>query len=63
MINSGGTPQTILCEFREGPLPITLQNFKVIKSNKITAELLWQTSTEINNRGFEIQRSFDGIIL
>jgi hypothetical protein len=59
LINYGGT-KTVLCEIIEGPLPITLQNFKVHKANKTTAELLWQTATEINNRGFEIQRSFDG---
>jgi hypothetical protein len=60
MINSGGTPQSILCEFRDVPLPITLQNFRVLKANKTTAELLWQTAIELNNRGFDIQRSFDG---
>jgi hypothetical protein len=59
MINFGGT-KTTLCEFIQGPLPVSLLNFKALKANKTTAELQWQTATEINNRGFEIQRSFDG---
>jgi len=59
LLNFGGTPQEILCEFRQGPLPVTLQNFRVRKSSKLTAELQWETAIELNSRGFEIQRSFD----
>jgi hypothetical protein len=44
-----------------GPLPVTLLNLQVYKLNTTTAKLSWQTATELNNRGFQIQRSFDGI--
>ena len=43
-----------------GALPVTLLNFEIRKLNAKTAELSWQTATEINNKGFEVQRSFDG---
>jgi len=46
--------------FSGGPLPVTLLNFRASKTNETTAELYWHTVNEINNRGFEIQRSFDG---
>jgi hypothetical protein len=40
-------------------LPVTLLNFDgVIKDN--SALLTWQTSSEQNNKGFEVQRSNDG---
>ncbi|MBK8496101.1 MAG: hypothetical protein IPL50_14615 [Chitinophagaceae bacterium] len=42
------------------PLPVTLLDLKAQKINATTAALNWQTKTEINNRGFEVQRSFDG---
>lgn len=41
-------------------LPVTLLNFVIRKLNVTTAQLSWQTVTEINNKGFEVQRSFDG---
>lgn len=43
-----------------GDLPVTLINFKASKVNS-NIQLQWQTATEINNKGFYIQRSFDGI--
>ena len=43
-----------------GPLTVTLLDFHVFKQNK-NAILQWKTATEMNNRGFEIQRSIDGI--
>jgi hypothetical protein len=41
-------------------LPVTLTNFdgKLIDDK---VELNWSTATEINNRGFDIQRSFDSV--
>ncbi len=42
-----------------GPLPVTLLNFDVVKRVG-SMELSWQTSTELNNRGFEIQRRMNG---
>ena len=41
-------------------LPITLTDFQAKIENKTTL-LTWQTATESNNAGFEIQRSADGI--
>ncbi len=41
-------------------LPVTLLSFQAQKINATTAKLTWQTATELNNKGFEIQRSFDG---
>ncbi|MGB3007909.1 MAG: LamG-like jellyroll fold domain-containing protein, partial [Chitinophagaceae bacterium] len=41
-------------------LPVTLLSFQAQKINATTAKLIWQTATELKNKGFEIQRSFDG---
>ena len=41
-------------------LPVTLLSFQVQKLNANTAKITWQTATEANNKGFELQRSFDG---
>ena len=43
-------------------LPVTLTNFKANKVNNHTAKLIWNTSSEINNSGFEVQRSTNGVI-
>jgi len=40
-------------------LPVTLVNFRGEQSGSIN-RLLWTTSTETNNRGFELERSSDG---
>ena len=40
------------------PLPVTLLNFTVTKQGD-NAQLNWSTSSEENNKGFEIQRSTD----
>jgi hypothetical protein len=41
-------------------LPVTSLNLQARKTNTTTVQLNWQTATEINNKGFEVQRSFDG---
>lgn len=41
-----------------GALPVTLINFTAKKSGK-TNLLRWSTTSEVNNSGFEIERSFD----
>lgn len=43
-----------------GTLAVKITNFTARKNDKEII-LNWQTSTEINNKGFEIQRSADGI--
>ncbi len=43
-----------------GTLPVTLTNFKGEKASSIN-KLSWTTLTEVNNAGFELERSTDGI--
>jgi predicted outer membrane repeat protein len=43
------------------PLPISLLSFTASRLEKDKVSLNWQTLTEVQNRGFEIQRSKDGI--
>lgn len=50
----------VMSIYSDFPLPITLLNFQGRKLNATTAKLTWQTATEMNNKGFEVQRSFDG---
>jgi len=40
-------------------LPVSLSNFKASVSNGL-ANLQWNTATELNNKGFDIQSSIDG---
>ncbi|MFA6978909.1 MAG: T9SS type A sorting domain-containing protein [Ignavibacteriaceae bacterium] len=37
-------------------LPVELINFQVIASNQ-SVDLMWQTATEVNNNGFEVERN------
>ncbi|MBL7738492.1 MAG: DUF4082 domain-containing protein [Chitinophagaceae bacterium] len=41
------------------PLPVTLSDLKAVTSNKDVA-VSWKTSSENNNKGFEVQRSNNG---
>lgn len=41
-------------------VPVTLKSFTA-KSVNNEAHLLWQTATELNNAGFEIEKSLDGL--
>lgn len=40
-------------------LPVTFSQFAVRRAGESTVALNWQTTTEQNNRGFEIQRRFE----
>ncbi|MCS6834132.1 MAG: T9SS type A sorting domain-containing protein, partial [Flammeovirgaceae bacterium] len=42
------------------PLPVTLVNFYA-QPEKTTAHLFWQTAHEYENKGFEVQKSTDGL--
>ena len=42
-----------------GPLPVTLLNFSGHRVGAVN-QLSWATTTELNNQGFEVQRSADG---
>ncbi len=46
--------------FKNPALPISLLNFSATK-NKNTVQLQWSTATEANNKGFDMERSTDGI--
>lgn len=48
-----------VCFTDGGPLPVTLMNFNCTRNNK-TAELVWNTSMELNVNRFEIQRKIAG---
>lgn len=45
-----------------GPLPIDLVSFTVRPENNRTVLINWETSTEINNDYFTVERSKDGVI-
>lgn len=42
-----------------GPLAVSLANFKAAKVGN-TATLTWKTASEVNNKGFNVQRSSNG---
>jgi hypothetical protein len=44
-----------------GALPVDLMRFEVSRLSENEAILLWETASEMNNQGFEIERSLDGI--
>jgi len=43
-----------------GPLPVTLLSFDARRITKVKVQVNWQTVTEQNNQGFEIERRLDG---
>ena len=53
-----GSSGSYVAIYSSTPLPITLLDFTVTKQGD-NAQLNWSTSTEENNKGFEIQRSTD----
>lgn len=54
-----GNPDLGFMEFN-GILPVLLLNFS-IKQEELANILFWQTTFENNNKGFEVQKSIDGI--
>lgn len=44
----------------DGPLPVSLLSFSGYKDGSRN-QLSWTTASEVNNRGFDVQRSVDGI--
>lgn len=56
--NPGGVGQVIVC-FSSLVLPVELVRFNAnVKDDRVLLE--WQTASEVNNEGFEIQKSKDG---
>jgi len=47
-------------EFPAIPVPVRLVSFKANAENKVVS-LIWYTENEINNAGFQIERSKDGV--
>jgi hypothetical protein len=44
---------------RFAPLPVTLSKLEAVRSGK-DAQITWETATELNNKGFEVQVSTNG---
>lgn len=40
-------------------LPVTLANFDAVRLSRLKVKLEWQTTTEVNNKGFEIERRLE----
>lgn len=58
------TPDLILGKIKvelASPTPVTMSNLRGWLSEENKAQLNWNTYTEINNAGFEVERSEDGI--
>ncbi len=47
--------------FPNTTLPVELANFKFAAGNNCSGTLQWETKSEVQNKGFEIQQSIDGI--
>lgn len=58
-IKAMGDDDIFLTCLSDGALPVELTTFTVF-SNDNLAQLNWETATEVNNYGFEVQRSGDG---
>lgn len=50
----------IATTWNDGPLPVKLLDFKANLNDGNGTQLNWSTSSETNNKGFEIERSKDG---
>ncbi|KOY87742.1 hypothetical protein AD998_17835 [bacterium 336/3] len=54
------SPFTLASIVPQNPLPVELLNFKGFVNNQGNAELQWQTASEIQMQGFEVEKSMDG---
>lgn len=59
-IGSGTTFYVDNIYFSMSALPVSISNFSAVKNGN-TVNINWSTSSEINNKGFGIERSKDGI--
>jgi hypothetical protein len=57
--NDGGVSNQRL-SLISSPLPISLSDFTAQLNNKHTVDLDWVTQTEVNSKGFDIERSSNG---
>jgi uncharacterized repeat protein (TIGR03803 family) len=53
--------QFIIASVGTSPLPLTWLSFDAIRLDEKTVKLHWQTTAEVNNRGFEIEQSENGV--
>ena len=58
--NGGVTTQAVAMRIGAFPLPVKLTRFEA-KAVGADAQLSWTTAQELNNRGFRVERSFDGV--
>ncbi|GAA3990597.1 T9SS type A sorting domain-containing protein [Hymenobacter antarcticus] len=57
--NGGVTTQTVNLRIGDFPLPVELTRFEA-RAVGADAQLSWTTAQELNNKGFRVERSFDG---
>ncbi len=57
---AGGTVTSSSGDCATSIIPIELMDFKARSVNNKAIELMWQTASETNNQGFQIERSNDG---
>jgi len=58
-VNGGVTTQNVPVQIGAYPLPVTLTRFEA-KATGVNGQLSWATAQELNNAGFDVERSFDG---
>jgi uncharacterized repeat protein (TIGR01451 family) len=58
--NGGVTTQSVPLRIGDNPLPVELTRFDA-KAVGQDARLSWTTAQELNNKGFKVERSFDGV--
>ena len=58
-VGYGTTSAAAWTDLNAGPLPVELSSFTT-KVNQKSVVLNWQTATETNNAGFDVERSTDG---
>lgn len=67
LVNSGFARRNAIGGFSQfgianlsGPLPVTLLSFDARRLTKLNVMVNWETVTEINNKGFEVERRLEG---
>ena len=56
----GGTYCSEFRDVQNSPLPVKFSSFTAKRINSSTVNLVWQTASELNNSGFEVQRNSNG---
>jgi hypothetical protein len=59
-VNGGVTTQVVPVRIGDYPLPVELTRFEA-KAQNLDGNLSWATAQELNNAGFQVERSFDGL--